>query len=93
MRHTSFLPSRRPGLVLSAADAAGLIPDASTVAVGGSGSLLQVPETMLESVGMRFIASGSPVNLDVVHVMGLGDKQGRGIDHQIGRASCRERVF
>lgn len=77
----SPLSSRREGLQLTAAEAADLIPSACTIAVGGSGSLLQVPESVLESIGARFARSGSPLALDVVHVMGLGDREGRGIDH------------
>lgn len=72
---------RRPDLVISPERAAALVPSGATVAVGGSGSLLQVPETMLAALGRRFELEGSPSGLTVVHVMGLGDQQGRGIDH------------
>lgn len=78
---TTDRPSSRDGLILTAAEAAERIPSASTVAVGGSGSLLQVPETMLEAIGQRFVRQGSPRNLRVVHTMGLGDHRGRGLDH------------
>ncbi|AWB87655.1 acyl CoA:acetate/3-ketoacid CoA transferase [Mycetocola zhujimingii] len=77
----SSQPSRRESLRLSPEQAAELVPSAGTIAVGGSGSLLQVPESILEAIGARFAKSGSPLALDVVHVMGLGDRQGRGIDH------------
>lgn len=72
---------RRNRLVLSAAQAAALIGDGATVIVGGSGSLLQVPETMLRAVGERFMAEGHPRGLTAIHVMGLGDNTGRGVDH------------
>ncbi|MEV6844903.1 CoA-transferase, partial [Actinoplanes sp. NPDC051411] len=71
----------RDGLVVSPSEAARLIRDGDTVVVGGSGSLLQVPETLLAAVADRFLAMGHPAGLDVVHVMGLGDQQGRGVDH------------
>jgi propionate CoA-transferase len=71
----------RAGLVITAEEAAALIRDDDRVVVGGSGSLLQVPETLLEAVGSRFARSGQPTGLDVVHVMGLGDHTGRGVDH------------
>jgi propionate CoA-transferase len=71
----------RDGLVIAAGAAARLVRDGDTVVVGGSGSLLQVPETLLAAVGERFAATGHPAGLDVVHVMGLGDQAGRGVDH------------
>jgi acyl CoA:acetate/3-ketoacid CoA transferase len=71
----------RPGLVITPADAASLVRDGDRVAVGGSGSLLQVPETLLEAIGERFGGTGQPASLDVIHVMGLGDQNGRGVDH------------
>ena len=71
----------RRGLVIGPAEAAALIDDGDRVAVGGSGSLLQVPETVLAAIGDRFARSAHPAGLDVVHVMGLGDHTGRGVDH------------
>ncbi|GHH88327.1 propionate CoA-transferase [Streptomyces sulfonofaciens] len=68
-------------LLLTPGVAAGLIRDGATVAVGGTGSLLQVPETLLAAVEQRWGHDSSPRGLTVVHVMGLGDHQGRGIDH------------
>lgn len=71
----------RDGLLLSADEAAELVRDGDRVAVGGSGSLLQVPESLLAAIGRRFASTGAPVDLDVLHVMGLGDGSGRGVDH------------
>jgi acyl CoA:acetate/3-ketoacid CoA transferase len=71
----------RPDLTISASDAAGLVPPGATVAVGGSGSLLQVAESVLRALGERFATSGRPSDLVVLHTMGLGDRAGRGIDH------------
>lgn len=72
---------RRDDLVLDPSAAAHLIPGGATIGVGGSGSLLQVPETLLAAVERRFLAHAEPLGLNVVHVMGLGDHQGRGLDH------------
>ena len=66
---------------MGADDAVALIDSGATVAIGGSGSLLQVPETLLARLEHRFHASAQPRDLQVVHVMGLGDHQGRGVDH------------
>lgn len=62
-------------------DAVALVRDGDRVVVGGSGSLLQVPETLLRCLGERFALDGHPNDLDVVHVMGLGDRDKRGISH------------
>ena len=72
--------SDRP-VVCSAGEAAELIAPGAVVAVGGTGSLLQVPETLLAAVEDRWLRDGAPNDLVVVHVMGLGDHEGRGIDH------------
>lgn len=72
---------KRPDLILRLDEAATLIPDRATVVVGGSGSLLQVPEGLLAAVGRRHRQTASPHGLTVVHVMGLGDHTGRGTDH------------
>lgn len=61
--------------------AAALVPSNATVAVGGSGSLLQVPESLLGALGRRFESTTQPTGLTVIHVMGLGDHAGRGTDH------------
>src|ERR1700733_13517325 len=68
-------------VVCSPAEAAELITSGDVVAVGGTGSLLQVPETLLTAVEDRWRRDGTPNDLTVVHVMGLGDHEGRGIDH------------
>jgi propionate CoA-transferase len=73
---------RRPrSLLLPPDDAVALVPSAATVAVGGSGSLLQVPETLLAALERRWTRYAAPAGLTVVHVMGLGDHEGRGVDH------------
>ncbi|WP_422934547.1 acyl CoA:acetate/3-ketoacid CoA transferase [Sinomonas sp. P47F7] len=71
----------RSDLVLRLDDAAALVPDEATVVVGGSGSLLQVPEALLAAVERRYRRTAAPRGLTVVHVMGLGDHTGRGTDH------------
>ena len=83
---------RRSDLVLSPAEAAELVRDGQTLAVGGSGSLLQVPETLLAALGARHGARRSPSDLTVVHVMGLGDHTGRGVDH-IAREGLVRRII
>ncbi|MFI5614218.1 acyl CoA:acetate/3-ketoacid CoA transferase [Amycolatopsis sp. NPDC051903] len=71
----------RTNVHLSPEEAVALVPGGATVAVGGTGSLLQVPETLLAALERRWEDGGSPAGLTVVHVMGLGDHEGRGVDH------------
>lgn len=73
----------REELLLDVDEAALLLNSEDTVVVGGSGSLLQVPETLLGAVGQRFAETQQPRDLEVIHVMGLGDHEGRGIDHLV----------
>jgi propionate CoA-transferase len=82
----------RKGLCITPADAAMLITTGDRVAVGGSGSLLQVPETTLSAIGRRFSETNLPRDLDVIHVMGLGDHEGRGVDH-LARAGLARRFI
>jgi acyl CoA:acetate/3-ketoacid CoA transferase len=72
---------RTGGLALTPDDAVKLIPNDATIAVGGTGSLLQVPETLLAALERRWNTTQSPTDLTVIHVMGLGDHTGRGTDH------------
>jgi acyl CoA:acetate/3-ketoacid CoA transferase len=73
--------SHGAALQLSPDAAVNLVPDGATIAVGGTGSLLQVPETLLAALERRWHRESAPRGLTAVHVMGLGDHEGRGIDH------------
>ena len=70
----------REGKVREAADAVGLIGPGQTVAVGGSGHLLQVPDGLLSALAARFDATGHPSQLTIVHTMGIGDNATRGME-------------
>ncbi|WP_033289272.1 acyl CoA:acetate/3-ketoacid CoA transferase [Amycolatopsis jejuensis] len=67
--------------VLSALDAAALIPDESVVSVSSS-SALGCPDFVLKGIGERFTETGSPRNLTTVHPIAAGDMYGvAGVDH------------
>ena len=67
--------------VLSAAEAAALIPDGPVVTVSSS-SGLGCPDAVLAAIGERFAASGHPRNLTTIHPIAAGDMYGiKGIDH------------
>lgn len=67
--------------VLLEDDAAQLIRDGQTVALGGSGAGNAIPEAMLRALGKRFRATQNPTRLTVIHPFGVGDKKSRGLEH------------
>jgi len=75
----------------SAEKAASLINDGDTIALTGSGSLL-VADKVLEAIEMRFLSTGSPTNLTVVHALGIGDAADRGIS-QLAHKGLVKRVI
>src|SRR5215471_3839674 len=63
---------------ISASEAARLITPGSNVLVSGSGGGHGVPEAVLEAVEARFLGEGSPRDLTLIHVVGIGDRQHKG---------------
>ncbi len=68
-----------PGKVVGVDEAAARIPSGATLAVGGSGHLLQAPDGLLAALERRFAASSEPRDLTVVHTMGLGNNAEAGM--------------
>jgi acyl CoA:acetate/3-ketoacid CoA transferase len=67
--------------ILSASEAAQLIPDGATVTVNSSSGLC-CPDHMLKAIGERFEREGRPHNLTMLHPIAAGDMYGvKGIDH------------
>jgi acyl CoA:acetate/3-ketoacid CoA transferase len=78
--------------ILSAIEAARLIPDGAVLTVSSS-SALGCPEVMLAAIGARFDAEGHPRRLTSLHPIAAGDMWGvKGIDH-IAKAGCLARVL
>ena len=78
--------------VMTAAEAAALIPDGATVTVSSS-SGLGCPDAVLAGIGARFAAEGHPRNLTTLHPIAAGDMWGiKGIDH-ISRPGLLRRVL
>lgn len=67
-------------LMRTADEAAGLIRDGATVLVDGSGGGVNEPGLVLAAIERRFLREGHPRDLTVVHVSGMGDGHGGGID-------------
>jgi len=63
---------------ITAAEAARLVPAGANVLVSGSGGGHGVPEAVFEAVEARFLAEGSPHDLTLIHVVGIGDRQLKG---------------
>ena len=78
--------------VISASDAARLIPDGAIVTVSSS-SALGCPDAMLAAIGARFAAEGHPRNLTTLHPIAAGDMWGvKGVDH-LAKPGCLARVL
>src|ERR671933_2066856 len=67
--------------IMTAAEAAALVPDGAVVTVSSS-SGLGCPDAVLAAIGERFAAEGHPRNLTTFHPIAAGDMYGvRGVDH------------
>jgi acyl CoA:acetate/3-ketoacid CoA transferase len=65
---------------VSAEAAVAMISDGDTVAlIGGGGGLVEA-SCLHEAVERRFLASGHPRNLTVIHALGIGDRKSRGMN-------------
>jgi len=63
--------------VFSAADAVAAIPDGATLAVGGTGPVLE-PDLLLQALEKRFLETGHPRGLTLFSPMLPGDRPGTG---------------
>ncbi len=67
------------GVALEAADQiAARVPDGATLALTGSGVFLEADE-IFAALERRFLETGAPRGLTLVHALGIGDGQGSGI--------------
>ena len=64
--------------LVSAEDAARLIPDGATVIFGGSGAGHSVPQRFIDALAAVFQSEGRPRALTTVRVVGIGDFGDRG---------------
>ncbi|GAB5095671.1 MULTISPECIES: acyl CoA:acetate/3-ketoacid CoA transferase [unclassified Caballeronia] len=58
---------------------ANAIPDGATIAITGSGGGLLEPDAVLAAIETRFLTTGHPCDLTVVHALGVGDGRGSGL--------------
>jgi acyl CoA:acetate/3-ketoacid CoA transferase len=67
--------------IVTAHEAVSRIPDGATVALSGSGGGLLEADVVLSALETRFLETGHPCSLTVVHALGIGDAQRRGLMH------------
>jgi len=75
--------------LISASEAAELVPSRATVLVDGSGGGVNEPDLLLRAVEQRYLATGEPGALTVFHPSGMGDGHGGGIDRFAHRGMVR----
>ena len=63
----------------TAEQCAHLVPDGATMAVAGSGGGLIEPDALLAAIETRFLETGHPRDLTIVHALGIGARGERGI--------------
>lgn len=66
--------------IITAEEAAQLVKSNQTLLVGGSAGIA-VPESILEQLEKRFLETGEPRDLWLVHTTGMGDRQSKGAIH------------
>ncbi len=64
--------------VIDAAQAASLIQPGDSVLVSGSGGGHCVPEAILEAIEARYLETGTPGRLCLIHAVGIGDRKLKG---------------
>lgn len=67
--------------VSTAAEAVNAISHGATVAITGSGGGILEPDLLLAAIEDRFLATGEPMDLTVVHALGIGDRKSKGTNH------------
>lgn len=72
MKHSKFR---------TAEEAVAMIRDGATVALIGGGGGLMEPSCVFRAVSRRFLETGYPRDLTVVHALGIGDKKTEGMNH------------
>lgn len=61
-------------------DAVQSIPDDATIAFAASGGGLVEPDALCQAMRRRFERDGHPRNLTLIHALGIGDGQSRGLN-------------
>lgn len=75
--------------IISAAQAASLVPNGSTVAISGSCAVSVLPDRVLEALESSFLEKAEPSGLTVFHPQGMGNKDTWGMSRFAHKGMCR----
>lgn len=75
--------------VITADDAAAMIPSGATVAITGAGGGIIEPTTLITALAKRFTETRQPDNLTLLHTTGLGDRNNRGMSPLAVKGMCK----
>lgn len=64
---------------MSAAEAIALVPDDATLSITGGGGGLCEAMCLQEAIENRFLETGHPKNLTLIHALGIGNRRGTGV--------------
>lgn len=64
--------------LISASEAASIVRPGDSVLVSGSGGGHGVPQAILDALEQRYLASGEPGGLCLIHAVGIGDRKLKG---------------
>ena len=64
---------------MTAAQAVALVPDTATLSITGGGGGLCEAMLLQEAIETRFLQTGHPNNLTLIHALGIGNRQGTGV--------------
>jgi propionate CoA-transferase len=78
--------------VIDVREAIGLVPDGSTLLIGGSGAGHAVPQRFIDELAAVFGAEGRPRDLTTVRIVGIGDFADRGFS-QLGLPGLMRRTI
>lgn len=69
-----------PGKILAASEAVKFVRDQDTVVLVGSGGGTMEPTLLLKALQERYVETKHPRDLTLVHITGIGDREGGGAD-------------
>ncbi len=78
---------------MNAADAAAIIKDGDTVAISGNGAGMISAEAVFAALEQRFMQTGHPRDLTLVHSLGLGDRGALGTNRFAHEGMVRKVVL
>ena len=67
--------------IITADEAAELVGDGDTLAIGGAGAGHAVPDRLMQGLGEYHARTGTPRKITVLHPCGIGDNENRGMNH------------